>query len=263
MYELLIGAPVLPDGCCTASPSGDEGGGVSAIGRMARCVLSTLLVIWFQAGVGCGGGSGTAGSPPGSAPSWNRSPPSMPLRRSPCSLFGILVQTHRSVSRAQRRTLLPQTDSGTESISSSISLWRCFHRISAACMGVFSPSKKTAKGFSRSPPSGLTVGQFAALPFEIGTVSPAAVPAGRGAVIKLRGSGFRSGCTATLGGKSASVSFQDMNALNVTAPALSPVPQQSVTSTIPGEEASPGAQPSWPIKMCPRSRREARQASNS
>ncbi|GAC1616917.1 MAG: hypothetical protein NVS9B13_02950 [Candidatus Acidiferrum sp.] len=86
--------------------------------------------------------------------------------------------------------------------------------------------------------SGLTVVQLAAVPLEFGTVSPAVVSAAGGAVIKVRGSGFQSGCTVTLGGKSASVSFQDMNTLTITVPALSPGPQQVVITNPGGETIS-------------------------
>jgi len=49
---------------------------------------------------------------------------------------------------------------------------------------------------------------------------------------------FQSGITATLGGKSATVAFKDMNTLNLTAPALSPGPQQLVLTNPGGESIS-------------------------
>jgi len=81
--------------------------------------------------------------------------------------------------------------------------------------------------------SGLTVVQLATVPLELGSISPSLVPAAGGALIKIRGSGFQAGCTATLGGKSANVSFVDVNTLNVTVPALSAGPQQLIV-TNPG-----------------------------
>jgi hypothetical protein len=83
--------------------------------------------------------------------------------------------------------------------------------------------------------SGLAVVELGVVPMEFGTVSPTTVSASGGAVIKIRGSGFLTGCTATLGGKSAAVVFVDMNTLNVTVPALAAGPQQLVVTNPGGE----------------------------
>lgn len=54
----------------------------------------------------------------------------------------------------------------------------------------------------------------------------------------LRGSGFVSGITATLGGKQTTVSFQDTNTLIPTTPLLSARPQQLVLTNPDGETIS-------------------------
>lgn len=86
--------------------------------------------------------------------------------------------------------------------------------------------------------SGLTVIQLAAVPLEFGSITPASVSASGGAVLKIRGSGFQAGCTATLGGKPATVSFVDSNTLNVTAPALNAGAQRLVVTNPVGESIS-------------------------
>jgi len=74
--------------------------------------------------------------------------------------------------------------------------------------------------------SGLTVIQLATVPLSIGTVSPTSAPASGGAILTIRGSGFHSGATVTIGGKPAPATFKDMNTLTVIAPAVTPGPQQ-------------------------------------
>jgi hypothetical protein len=76
--------------------------------------------------------------------------------------------------------------------------------------------------------SGLTVIQLAHVPLSIGTISPASAPASGGAALTIRGSGFQSGATMTIGGKSAATTFIDMNTLTLATPALSPGTQQIV-----------------------------------
>ena len=83
--------------------------------------------------------------------------------------------------------------------------------------------------------SGLTIIQLASVPLGIGTLSPAAGPAAGGTVITIRGSGFQSGTTVTIGGKTASVTFKDINTLTVTAPALAAGSQQIVITNPDGE----------------------------
>jgi len=68
--------------------------------------------------------------------------------------------------------------------------------------------------------SGLTVVKLARVPLGIGTASPASGAASGGTVVTIRGSGFESGATATIGGKAASATFVDMNTMKITLPAL-------------------------------------------
>jgi len=86
--------------------------------------------------------------------------------------------------------------------------------------------------------SGLTVVQLASVPLGIGSVSPASGAASGGTSVSIRGSGFQSDTKITLGGKPASVTFKDMNTLNVITPALSSGPQQLILTNPDGESVS-------------------------
>jgi len=86
--------------------------------------------------------------------------------------------------------------------------------------------------------SGLTIVQLANVPLGIGTLSPAVGPAAGGTSITLRGSGFQSGITATLGGNSATVTLKDMNTLTLTTAAAAAGPQQLVLTNPDGESVS-------------------------
>jgi len=77
---------------------------------------------------------------------------------------------------------------------------------------------------------GLTVVDLGIAPLAIGHLTPAT--GASGAQIQVRGSGFVSGCTATVGGQNASVVFIDQNTLTLTLPALSSGPQ-NLTITNP------------------------------
>ena len=83
--------------------------------------------------------------------------------------------------------------------------------------------------------NGLSVVQLSRVPLGIGTLNPAAGSAAGGTTVTLRGSGFQSGITATLGGKSATVTFTDMNTLTVTTPQVSAGTQQLVLTNPDGE----------------------------
>jgi hypothetical protein len=83
--------------------------------------------------------------------------------------------------------------------------------------------------------SGLTIVALANIPLGVGTVLPSSGISAGGTTVTIRGSGFVSGITATLGGKSASVTLQDMNTLILTTPALSAGPQQLVLANPDGE----------------------------
>lgn len=86
--------------------------------------------------------------------------------------------------------------------------------------------------------SGLTIVQLASVPLGIGTISPTTASASGGAALTIRGSGFQSGATVTIGGKTAAVTFKDMNTLTVTTPALSAGPQQIVITNPDGESVT-------------------------
>ncbi len=86
--------------------------------------------------------------------------------------------------------------------------------------------------------SGLSIVQLANVPLGIGTLSPSSGSAAGGSVVAVRGSGFQSGITAMLGGKSASVSLTDMNTLVLTTPAVAAGPQQLVLTNPDGETVS-------------------------
>jgi hypothetical protein len=84
--------------------------------------------------------------------------------------------------------------------------------------------------------AGVTIVTLANVPLGTGTVTPANGPAAGGTTLTIRGSGFQSGTTVTIGGKSATVTFKDMNTLNVETPALT-VGSQRVTITNPDGES--------------------------
>jgi hypothetical protein len=86
--------------------------------------------------------------------------------------------------------------------------------------------------------SGVSVVKLSSVPLGIGTLNPASGPSAGGTALTLSGSGFQSGITATLGGKSANVAFKDMNTLTLTTPALSSGPQQLVLTNPGGESVS-------------------------
>jgi hypothetical protein len=86
--------------------------------------------------------------------------------------------------------------------------------------------------------SGVTIIQLAKVPLGIGTLTPATGPAAGGTTITLRGSGFVSGATATIGGKSATVTFKDVNTLTVLTPALPTGTQQLQIKNPDGEIAT-------------------------
>jgi len=83
--------------------------------------------------------------------------------------------------------------------------------------------------------SGLTVVQLAAVPLSVGTISPISAPASGGTILTIRGSGFQSGASISIGGKPAPITFKDMNTLSVIAPALTPGPQQVAVTNPNGD----------------------------
>jgi hypothetical protein len=84
----------------------------------------------------------------------------------------------------------------------------------------------------------LTVVQLAVVPLGIGTISPTTASASGGTTLAIRGSGFQSGTTVSISGKSATVSSKDVNTLSVVTPSLSSGPQQIVISNPDGQTIS-------------------------
>ncbi|MGB8456462.1 MAG: IPT/TIG domain-containing protein, partial [Candidatus Acidiferrum sp.] len=86
--------------------------------------------------------------------------------------------------------------------------------------------------------AGGTVVTLARVPLGIGTITPPYGPAGGGTQITIRGSGFQTGSAVTIGGKTATVTFKDMNTLIVVTPALAPGAQRVSISNPDGETAA-------------------------
>jgi len=70
----------------------------------------------------------------------------------------------------------------------------------------------------------LTVVQLAAVPLGIGTIQPSVVSATAPGTITIRGSGFVNAPTVAINGKSATVTFKDVNTLSFTISSLAPGP---------------------------------------
>ena len=83
--------------------------------------------------------------------------------------------------------------------------------------------------------SGVTVVQLAKVPLGIGTLNPSSGPAAGGTSITIRGSGFVSGATVKIGGKSAVVTFKDANTLTVVTPSVPSGAQQMQIQNPDGE----------------------------
>ncbi len=86
--------------------------------------------------------------------------------------------------------------------------------------------------------SGLTIVQLARVPLGIGTIAPVSGSSSSRATLTIRGSGFKAGVTATIGGKSAAVTLVDMNTLKIVTPALNPGKYGIVITNSDGEAAS-------------------------
>ena len=80
---------------------------------------------------------------------------------------------------------------------------------------------------------GLTVVDLGAAPLSIGHLSPQ--NAAPGTQVTVRGSGFDSSITATVGGVAASVSFTDQNTLTLIVPTATSGPQDIVLTRGDGE----------------------------
>jgi hypothetical protein len=86
--------------------------------------------------------------------------------------------------------------------------------------------------------AGITVIQLARVPLGIGTLSPANGPAAGGTQVTIRGSGFQSGTTVSIGGTAATVTFKDLNTLLVTTPAMTAGTQRVTLTNADGETVS-------------------------
>jgi hypothetical protein len=84
----------------------------------------------------------------------------------------------------------------------------------------------------------LTVVQLASVPLGIGTISPSSVPASGGTMLTIRGSGFQSGTTVSINGKTAVATFKDINTLSVVTPGLTPGRQRMTVTNPDGETVS-------------------------
>ncbi|MGB7028202.1 MAG: IPT/TIG domain-containing protein, partial [Candidatus Acidiferrum sp.] len=85
--------------------------------------------------------------------------------------------------------------------------------------------------------AGITIVTLANVPLGIGTLTPATGPAAGGTQITIRGSGFQTGTTVTIGGINAPATFKDMNTLIVLTPATA-AGAQRVTITNPDGEST-------------------------
>jgi hypothetical protein len=77
----------------------------------------------------------------------------------------------------------------------------------------------TAQRVFMADSKGLTVLTLEAAPLAIGWLNPAIASTSGSTVITMRGSGFQTGSTVTIGGKPASAVYVDANTLQVSAPA--------------------------------------------
>ena len=80
--------------------------------------------------------------------------------------------------------------------------------------------------------------QLVSVPLGIGSLLPVNGPVAGGTSVTLRGSGFQSGTRVTLGAKSVSVAFKDMNTLTFTTPSLAAGAQQLVVTNPNGESVT-------------------------
>ncbi|HZC66500.1 MAG TPA: IPT/TIG domain-containing protein, partial [Candidatus Dormibacteraeota bacterium] len=86
--------------------------------------------------------------------------------------------------------------------------------------------------------SGITVVQLAKVPLGIGTLTPTTGAVAGGASVTLRGSGFMTGITVSIGGKNAATTFKDTNSLSFVVPALPAGAQQLRLKNPDGETVS-------------------------
>src|SRR5277367_6135850 len=86
--------------------------------------------------------------------------------------------------------------------------------------------------------AGITIVTLANVPLGIGTLTPASGAAAGGTAVTIRGSGFQTGTTVSIGGKSATVTFKDTNTLTIVSPAVTTGPQRVTITNPDGESTS-------------------------
>ena len=96
----------------------------------------------------------------------------------------------------------------------------------------------TAQHVFMADSQGLTVLTLSAPPLAIGWLNPAVASTSGSTTITLRGSGFQSGTTVTIGGKNATSVYVDANTLQITAPANVAGATQIVVQNPGGESYS-------------------------
>jgi hypothetical protein len=86
--------------------------------------------------------------------------------------------------------------------------------------------------------SSLSVVQLAAVPLGIGSAVPPNISVSGGTMVTIRGSGFRAGITAAVGGKPAAATLLDSNTLTIASPPVTPGPQPLTLTGADGETVS-------------------------
>jgi IPT/TIG domain len=86
--------------------------------------------------------------------------------------------------------------------------------------------------------AGVTIVTLASVPLGIGTITPPNGAAAGGTSLTIRGSGFQTGATVTIGGKTATVTFRDLNTLSVVAPVTTAGAQRLTITNPDGESVS-------------------------
>jgi hypothetical protein len=105
-----------------------------------------------------------------------------------------------------------------------------------ALHGSFLAIDETGQRLFALTTSGLSIIQLATVPLSVGTISPISAAAAGGTTLTIRGSGFQSGATVSIGGKAAATTFVDINTLTVVTPFVTPGPQQ-ITITNPNSDS--------------------------
>ena len=107
-----------------------------------------------------------------------------------------------------------------------------------ALHGSFLAIDETGERLFALTSSGLTVIQLATVPLSLAAISPASVPATGGSTLTLRGSGFQSGASVTIAGKTVPATFVDVNTLTLTSPPLTPGAHQITINNPNGDSYS-------------------------